>query len=222
MIRKTAAVTAAVALSLVAPPAPARAATITQPLSAMLAALPVAAEVRTGYDRSLFGTWNDADGDGCTTRNEVLLAEATVAPAVGARCALSGGSWLSYVDGATWTKASDVDVAHVVAPAEAWDSGARTWTPALRQAFTNDLGDGRSLMVITDNVNSARQDKDPAEWLPPLASARCRCDDQGCWCVRRLTTPTLGARTSEASSTSTGANSSEPGRSGRSLTKVSR
>lgn len=37
----------------------------------------------TGYTHSSFKHWNSGDlADGCNTRNEVLLAEATTAPAV--------------------------------------------------------------------------------------------------------------------------------------------
>ena len=89
-------------------------------------------------------------------------------------CSLSGGRWTSYYDGASWTATSDVDIDHVVALAEAWDSGARTWTTSVRQSFANDLGDSRSLIAVTDNVNQSKGDKDPAEWVPPLSSARCR------------------------------------------------
>jgi len=31
----------------------------------------------------------------------------------------------------------------------------------------NDLGDRRTLVAVTDNVNSSKGDRDPAEWLPP-------------------------------------------------------
>jgi hypothetical protein len=41
--------------------------------------LPVAAEDRTGYVRSKFHHWIDADHDGCSTRTEVLLDEAVAA-----------------------------------------------------------------------------------------------------------------------------------------------
>jgi hypothetical protein len=172
--RRTLVVTVAVLAATTLLAAPAAAATVSTPLRSAVASLPVATEVRTGYDRDLFPHWIDADGDGCHTRNEVLIAEATTRPAVGSGCALSGGRWSSYYDNATWTNPSDLDIDHVVALAEAWDSGARSWTTAQRRAFANDLGDGRSLVAVTDNVNQSKGDQDPATWLPPAASARCR------------------------------------------------
>jgi hypothetical protein len=140
----------------------------------MVANLPVATEVRTGYDRDLFNLWIDADGDGCNTRYEVLIAEATTAPTVGSGCSLTGGVWYSYYDGATWTAPADLDIDHMVPLAEAWDSGARNWTAAQREAYANDLGDPRPLVAVTDNVNQSKSDADPAEWMPPLSSVYCR------------------------------------------------
>ncbi|GGJ96044.1 hypothetical protein GCM10010123_27480 [Pilimelia anulata] len=163
----TAAATATVAT-------PAAAATHSAPLHTSIAGLPVAAEVRTGYSRSLFPHWTDADADGCNTRYEVLIAEATTAPGVGAGCALTGGRWYSYYDNALWNQPADLDIDHMVALAEAWDSGARTWTTARRQSFANDLGDNRSLAAVTDSVNQAKGDRDPTTWVPPYAPARCR------------------------------------------------
>ncbi|GAA4736896.1 hypothetical protein GCM10023350_21030 [Nocardioides endophyticus] len=61
--------------------------------------LPVASEVRTGYDRDLFTLGVDADGDGCNTRHEVMIAEAEERPSVGSGCALTGERWFSYYDG---------------------------------------------------------------------------------------------------------------------------
>jgi hypothetical protein len=153
---------------------PASAATVSKPLRTMIADLPVATEIRTGYDRDLFPHWIDADSDGCNTRYEVLIAEAVTSPSVGSGCSLSGGRWYSYYDGAYWTATSDVAIDHFVPLAEAWDSGARTWTTTRRRSFANDLGDGRSLVAVTDNVNQSKSDQDPDEWMPPLSSVRCR------------------------------------------------
>jgi hypothetical protein len=181
MIRKRFALAVAAATALagglitvVTTAGPAQAATISQPLRTMVANLPVATEVRTGYDRDLFNHWIDADGDGCNTRYEVLITEATTTPSVGSGCTLSGGRWLSYFDGASWTDPADLDIDHLVPLAESWDSGSRTWTSAQRQAYANDLGDARALAAVTDNVNQSKGDRDPAEWIPSLASVRCR------------------------------------------------
>ncbi len=151
---------------------PAHAASTSQPLRTMIANLPVATEVRTGYSRSLFPLWIDADGDGCNTRYEVLIAEAVTAPSVGSGCSLSGGRWYSYYDAAYWTATADLDIDHVVPLAEAWDSGARSWTTSRRQSYANDLGDYRALAAVTDNVNQAKGDQDPATWMPTYE--RCR------------------------------------------------
>jgi hypothetical protein len=142
-------------------------------LRSAVSALPGATESRTGYERSKFKLWVDADHDGCDTRREVLIAEATKAPTVGSGCSLTGGSWTSPYDGATWTDIADLDIDHVVPLAEAWDSGASKWTAAKRESYANDLGDPRSLIAVTDNVNQEKGDQDPAEWEPPLASYRC-------------------------------------------------
>ena len=151
---------------------PAHAASYSAPLATAISDLTTASEVRTGYDRALFPHWVDADGDGCSTRNEVLLAEADAAPTVSGTCTLSGGRWYSYYDRVSWTNASDVDIDHMVPLAEAWDSGARTWTTATRQVYANDLGDYRTLVGVTDNVNQAKGDQDVAEWLPTYDKCR--------------------------------------------------
>ncbi len=151
-------------------PAPASAASVS--LRDGVASLPVESEVRTGYSRSKFPHWIDADGDSCNTRYEVLIDEATTTPQVGSGCRLSGGRWLSYYDAEVWTDPADLDIDHFVPLAEAWDSGARNWTTSQRRSFANDLGDLRSLAAVTDNVNQAKGDKDPDDWMP--ARERCR------------------------------------------------
>lgn len=161
-------------VSIAAPAAPAFAAGYSAPLRTAVAALTVAAEVRTGYDRDLFPHWIDADGDRCNARYEVLIAEATTTPVVGSPCTLTGGRWYSWYDDVSWTDPADLDVDHFVPLAEAWDSNARGWNAARRQSFANDLGDTRSLAAVTDDVNQAKGDKDPAQWMPSYPPSRCR------------------------------------------------
>ncbi|MFD6327164.1 HNH endonuclease family protein [Streptomyces sp. NPDC058442] len=135
-----------------------------------LASLPVATEVRTGYNRDLFPHWITVSGT-CNTRETILKRDGTNV-VTNSSCAATSGSWYSPYDGATWTAASDVDIDHLVPLAEAWDSGARNWTTAQRQAFANDLTRPQ-LLAVTDNVNQSKGDKDPAEWMPSRTAYRC-------------------------------------------------
>ncbi|AXG12158.1 cell wall-binding repeat-containing protein [Intrasporangium calvum] len=126
------------------------------------------------YSRDYFPLWIDADGDGCNTRYEVLIAESTTQVTVGAGCSLSGGAWLSPYDDVTWTDPADVDIDHMVALAEAWRSGAWAWTADQRTQYANDLDVDYALVAVTDNVNQAKGDQDPAEWLPPYTPFQCQ------------------------------------------------
>jgi len=145
---------------------------VTVRLRAAVAGLDVRQENRDGYDRDLFDHWVDADGDCRDTRDEVLAQESRIA--VGPGCDVSEDRWRSYYDGLTWTDSSDVDIDHMVALAEAWDSGARGWNENTRRRFANDLREGRSLVAVTDNVNQSKSDQDVAEWLPPRRGTWCR------------------------------------------------
>ena len=132
-------------------------------LRAAVRALPRAAETPDGYDRDRFEHWIDADHDCRDTRDEVLADESLV-PVQG--CDITEGKWFSPYDHQTWTQSSDVDIDHLVPLKEAWDSGARTWTDRTRRRYANDLGDWRTLVAVTDNVNQSKGDRDVAEWLP--------------------------------------------------------
>lgn len=69
--------------------------------------------------------------------------------------------------------ATKLDIDHVVPLAEAWDSGASKWDADRREQYANDLGADRSLVAVTAKTNRSKADRDPAEWLPPAASAQC-------------------------------------------------
>lgn len=136
--------------------------------------LHIANEHIGGYKRSYFKLWIDANHNEKNTRAEVLIAESLIPvhfTATGKT--VSTGKWLSLYDGETWTRASDVDIDHVVALGEVWRSGGWNWSAARREAYANDLGASWTLRAVTDTVNQAKSDYDPANWLPPLTSANC-------------------------------------------------
>ncbi|MDG9701858.1 HNH endonuclease family protein [Streptomyces sp. DH37] len=150
-----------------APPTPPSASTA----RSYLASLTVRGEGSSdGYSRDKFPHWITQSGT-CNTREVVLKRDGSGVVQDGS-CAATSGSWYSPYDGATWYAASDVDIDHVVPLAEAWRSGASSWTTSKRQSFANDLGIAQ-LIAVTDNVNQAKGDKDPAEWMPPRSAYHC-------------------------------------------------
>jgi Excalibur calcium-binding domain/Protein of unknown function (DUF1524) len=143
----------------------------------LLSQLSVRAEHSSGYARSKFRLWVDADHDRCNTRAEVLIAEARTAPRRSATCALTGGRWVSSYDGRTFASASGLDIDHVVPLAEAWQSGAHRWTTATRTAYANDLGYARSLVAVSASANRSKGEKEPQSWMP----ARSGCSYVTSW-----------------------------------------
>jgi hypothetical protein len=132
--------------------------------------LPVARETNGDYDREKFQHWIDVEGDCQDTRAEVLIGDSRDGTTGG--CTIETGEWFSYYDRETWTDASDVDIDHMVALAEAWGSGAKRWIGPTRKRFANDLRDRRALVAVTDNINQSKGDQDPAEWLPQYGKCR--------------------------------------------------
>ena len=138
--------------------------------------LKVADEVRTGYKRTLFKHWitiSRAGQLGCDSRKSVIIDEAIVKPTVGKDCALTGGKWLSIYDNVEITDAGKLDVDHMVPLAEAWDSGASSWTDLKRQQYANDMTDPRHLIAVTGSSNRSKSDQDPADWVPTNKAYTC-------------------------------------------------
>ena len=132
-------------------------------------------EYTRGYKRSLFKHWLDIDGDGCDAREQVLKRDAVGFAQVDPfRCFVVEADWLSPYDGRRTTDRSDVDIDHLVALKEAWDSGAWQWSEAQRTAFANDTTDSRTLIAVSSSSNRSKSDRDPSNWMPPL---------RGYWCT---------------------------------------
>lgn len=124
-----------------------------------------------GYSREKFPHWEMISGK-CDTRETVLERDGQNVR-TDADCRPVSGTWYSPYDGATWSKASDVDIDHVVPLGNAWVSGASSWTTDRREELANDLTRPQ-LFAVTDNVNQSKGDRAPDEWRPPL---------QADWCV---------------------------------------
>jgi hypothetical protein len=140
----------------------------------VLSTIVVQNEYKTGYLRSSFKHWIDANGNGCDTREEVLIAESQSKAQVDAYgCKVIEGDWLSPYDNVMHTNPSNLDIDHMIPLKEAWDSGAWKWSAAQRQSFANDLSDARALIAVTAGQNRSKSDRDPSNWIPPQKSYTC-------------------------------------------------
>lgn len=127
----------------------------------------------TGYDRSLFGDgWADLDGDGCSTRDDVLRRDLTDLELDG--CRVLSGTLADPYGGLpvafSRERADEVQIDHVVALADAWQKGAQQWTATRREAFANDQ---LNLLAVDGALNQAKGAGDAATWQPPARSYRC-------------------------------------------------
>ena len=134
---------------------------------------------KTGYERSQFGpTWSDVDRNGCDTRNDILFRDLTsIVYKDGTKeCVVQSGTLMDPYSGEKisflrgTTTSSDVQIDHVVALSNAWQTGAFKLSYEKRLAFANDP---MNLMAVKGRLNSQKGDGDAATWLPPLKSIRC-------------------------------------------------
>lgn len=148
----------------------------TAPAAALLAALPVGTvdPLLPDYRRVAFGDgWTYDRSSGCNVRELVLITESRTAPVMGPRCKPLSGDWVSAYDGVVTSDPADLEIDHLVPLAEAWRTGAATWTPERREAFANDLDDPATLIAVTGRSNRSKGDSPPDRWLPEVADGRC-------------------------------------------------
>ncbi|MFI8823359.1 DUF1524 domain-containing protein [Streptomyces sp. NPDC053431] len=124
----------------------------------------------TGYSREKFPLWAE-QGHSCNTREAVLERDGTDVRRDG-ECRAVSGTWVSVYDGKSFTKASGLDIDHVVPLANAWRSGADSWTQEKRKAFANDLTHPQ-LLAVSAVSNRSKGDQGPDEWQPPSRAYWC-------------------------------------------------
>jgi hypothetical protein len=155
---------------------PAQAESVASGLSIIQDQITKGRATKTGYTRDQFGpAWKDVDGNSCDTRNDILKRD-LIDIVYKDRCTiLSGilpdpfsGESIDFVRGVGTSNAVQID--HVVALSNAWQSGAFKLTVEKRTAFANDP---LNLLAVKGVLNSQKGDGDAATWLPPKKSYRC-------------------------------------------------
>jgi len=131
---------------------------------------------RDGYRRDEFGrAWLDVDRNGCDTRNDILTRDLNDI-VVDSRCRVLTGVLLEPFTGDTILfergeqTSALVQIDHVVALSNAWQTGAQDISEQRRIEFANDP---LNLIAVSGLLNQQKGDSDAASWLPP---------DRGYWC----------------------------------------
>ena len=138
-----------------------------------------AAAPMAGYSRDRFGpAWEDVDHNGCDTRNDILRRDLVrIRYRSGSDCLIASGllhdpytgRTIHFLRGVGTSTAVQID--HVVALADAWRTGARTWAAAKRLRYANDP---LVLLAVDGPENESKSDDDASEWLPPRKAYDCR------------------------------------------------
>jgi len=134
---------------------------------------------KTGYSRAQFGpAWSDVDRNGCDTRNDILKRDlkSIVFKSPSNPCVILSGTLIDPYSGETIqflrgvSTSALVQIDHVVALSNAWQTGAFKLSAETRKAFANDP---LNLLAVKGSLNSQKSDGDAATWLPPRKSYRC-------------------------------------------------
>ena len=130
---------------------------------------------KTGYSRAQFPHWSDLDRNGCDARNDILKRDLTeVLFKAGTRdCKVLSGILLDPFSNKVLTFTSvksAVDIDHVVALSNAWQTGAAYFDRNIRSQIANDP---LNLLAVDAKLNRQKGDGDAATWLPPNKAFRC-------------------------------------------------
>ena len=130
---------------------------------------------KTGYARSQFPHWSDPDRNGCDARNDTLKRDLTnITYKAGTRdCKVIAGQLLDPFSGKVITFSTTkvvIDIDHVVALSNAWQTGAAYFDKDKRSQIANDP---LNLLAVDSKLNRQKGDGDAATWLPPYKAFRC-------------------------------------------------
>lgn len=130
---------------------------------------------KTGYARTQFSDgWGEAPG--CNVRNYILRRDMTaVITKSESDCTVVQGTLQDPYTGKTLTfvntNSSAVQIDHVIALSNAWQTGAQQLSQEQRYSLAND---GLNLLAVDGPANQQKSDADAATWLPSNKTYRCR------------------------------------------------
>lgn len=117
--------------------------------------------------------WKDVDHNGCDTRNDILDRDLTFTDKRNACVVTAGqladpysGKWIDFHK----KDASKVQIDHVVALENAWQSGAYNLSKEDREALANDPD---NLLAVNGHDNMAKGSKSADQWMPPNTAYAC-------------------------------------------------
>ena len=89
----------------------------------------------SSYNRKDWPHWIDIDRDCQNTRQEMLIATSRIPVTFkdSRHCTVASGEWFGVYTGKTFTKASNVDIDHIVPLAHAHRHGADKWTVSVQR-----------------------------------------------------------------------------------------
>lgn len=129
---------------------------------------------KTGYNRDMFGNGWQKNGD-CNTRDDILARDMTSLDIRDCKI-YSGvlddpytGKVINFIRGPGTSGLVQID--HVVALSNSWQTGSQYLDSATRENFANDP---LELLAVDGKANQDKSDGDAATWLPPNKSYRCR------------------------------------------------
>lgn len=130
---------------------------------------------KTGYARTQFGDgWSRTNS--CDTRNIILNRDLRNSERRGDCKVMSGtlsdpytGKDIAFTRSAKTSAAVQID--HVVALSNAWQTGAQQLSVEQRTKLANDP---LELLAVDGAANQQKSDGDAATWLPPNKSFRCQ------------------------------------------------
>ena len=128
---------------------------------------------KTGYERAQFGDgWGQING--CSTRN-IILNRDLKNVVLDEDCKVVSGTlddpYTGEIINFTKDKSTAVQIDHVVALSNAWQTGAQQLNKAQRIQLANDP---LELLAVSGPANQAKSDADAATWLPKNKAFRCQ------------------------------------------------